>query len=275
MAKPKKEVKFCKTPDSNIEYILTGKGNDETILFVHGLGSNLRQFFPQQNYFSEDYKVVSLSLRGHGESTKPKNCGREDFTIQKFNEDIEYLSDKLNLKGFHYVGNSMGGIVGYEFLKQNRGRIKSLTTFGTTAELNKSKISQKLISFLTKTVYKLYGKQGFGEYLGRKSTTYPTTQRVMSHLFTLTDIDTIIKSQKNIAKYSYINTIKTTDMPILLIKGGKDDEINKNLESTLEVFDEKDNLNIKEMKRAGHFANLERSSEFNEILKQFISECSD
>ena len=275
MSKPNKEIKICKTPDVNLEYILTGEGNDETILFVHGLGSNLRQFFPQQNYFSEDYKVISLSLRGHGESTKPNNCDRKDFTIQKFNEDIEYFLHKLNLNKFHYVGNSMGGIVGYEFLKQNPEKIISLTTFGTTAELNKSRISLKFISFITKTVYTLYGKQGFGEYLGRKSTTYPTTQTVLSHLFTLTDLDTIINSQKNIANYSYINTLKTTDMPVLLIKGGKDSEINKNLESTLEVFDRKDNLKIKKMEKAGHFANLERSSEFNEILEEFIMGCSN
>lgn len=275
MSKPNKEIKICKTPDVNLEYISTGEINDEIILFVHGLGSNLRQFFPQQNYFSEDYKVVSLSLRGHGESTKPKNCDREDFTLQKFTEDIDRVLQHLDIDEFHHIGNSIGGIVGYEFLKQYPERIKSLTTFGTTAELSKSRISQKFISFITKTVYTLYGKQGFGEYLGRKSTTYPTTQTVLSHLFTLTDLDTIINSQKNIANYSYINTLKNTEVPILLMKGGKDSEINKNLESTLEVFDRKDNLKIEEMEKAGHFANLERSSEFNEILEEFIMGCSN
>lgn len=275
MSKPKKEIKFCKTPKSEIEYILTGESNEETILFVHGLGSNLRQFFPQQNYFSEDYKVVSLSLRGHGESTKPKNCDPEEFTVNKFTEDIDRVLKHLSIDSFHYVGNSMGGIIGYELLKQSPQRFKSFITFGTTAELDKSIISQKIISFITKIVYKLYGKQGFGEYLGRKSTTYPTTQRVMSHLFTLTDLDTIVYSQKNIANYSYIDTLENTDVPVLLIKGGKDNEINKNLESTLEVFAKKDNLKVKEMKRAGHFANLERSKEFNKILEEFIIGCSD
>ena len=161
------------------------------------------------------------------------------------------------------------------FLKQSPQRFKSLTTFGTTAELDKSLISQKFITFLTKLVYKLYGKNGYGEYVARKSSSYPTTQRIMSHLFTLTDIETITNSQKNIAKYSYLDTLKNTNVPVLLIKCGKDKEINKNLKSTLEVFDDNQNLEIREMERAGHFANLERSEEFNEILEGFIDKRSD
>ncbi|MFW5927899.1 MAG: alpha/beta fold hydrolase [Thermoplasmatota archaeon] len=274
MSKPKKEIKFCKTPEGEIEYILTGKKNDETIVFIHGLGSNLRQFFPQQNYFSEDYKVLSLSLRGHGYSTKTSINDPKEFTIKKFKEDLVYVFRQLNIDKFHYVGNSMGGIIGYEYLKEKPESFHSLITFGTTAELNVSKISQKFISFINKVVFKLYGKNGYGEYLGRKSSTYPTTQRIMSHLFTLTDIETIVNCQKNISNYSYIKTLESTDVPILMIKGGKDDEINRNLGSTLEIFEKKDNLKIVEMERAGHFANLERSEEFNEILEDFIAKCS-
>ncbi|MFP4050592.1 MAG: alpha/beta fold hydrolase [Thermoplasmata archaeon] len=273
MSKIKKDIKFCKTPEGEIEYILTGKKNDETIVFIHGLGSNLRQFFPQQNYFSEDYKVLSLSLKGHGDSTKPPNNDPKEFTIKKFKEDLVYVFRQLNIDKFHYVGNSMGGIIGYEYLKEKPESFHSLITFGTTAELNVSKISQKFISFINKVVYKLYGKDGYGEYLGRKASNYPTTQRIMSHLFTLTDIETIVNCQKNLSNYSYIKTLESTDVPILMIKGGKDDEINKNLGSTLEIFEDRENLEVVEMERAGHFANLERSDEFNEILEDFIAKC--
>jgi pimeloyl-ACP methyl ester carboxylesterase len=49
-----------------LEYLLEGPANAPVFCFVHGLGSNLRQFLPQAAHFNGRYRVLLLSLRGHG-----------------------------------------------------------------------------------------------------------------------------------------------------------------------------------------------------------------
>ncbi|NIW13649.1 MAG: alpha/beta fold hydrolase, partial [Candidatus Thorarchaeota archaeon] len=62
-----------------INYVATGKGT-ESILFIHGLGENLRSWKHQLESFSKAFKVVALDLRGHGKSSVPKKkIGIGDF----------------------------------------------------------------------------------------------------------------------------------------------------------------------------------------------------
>ena len=79
------------------------------------------------------------------------------------------LLDTLGIDNVHYVGNSMGGNVGYELMKAHPTRILSFTSFGTTAKLKKSgftiglmKFTYKLLSM--KTIGKLSGSAGVSEY---------------------------------------------------------------------------------------------------------------
>ncbi len=63
------ETKHVQLGEIKMEYLLTGIPNKDTILFVHGLGANLSQFEYQHNYFQDRYRVLSVSLRGHGNTT--------------------------------------------------------------------------------------------------------------------------------------------------------------------------------------------------------------
>ena len=41
-------------------------------VFVHGWTCNRSSFVPQAEHFARRYRVVSVDLRGHGESDKPQ-----------------------------------------------------------------------------------------------------------------------------------------------------------------------------------------------------------
>ncbi|MCK4937306.1 MAG: alpha/beta hydrolase, partial [Methanosarcinales archaeon] len=74
----------------------------------------------------------------------------------------------------------------------------------------------------------------------------------------------------NIADYDYMDTICRHDIPMMLIWGGKDKEINKNLGPVLEILEQNPSFELVDMPNAGHFANMEKPSDFNEILKRFL-----
>src|SRR4030067_1501968 len=53
--------------------------SDPTIFFVHGILATGEVFRYQKPYFARKYRVVSLDLRGHGESSLP--ASKKDFSI--------------------------------------------------------------------------------------------------------------------------------------------------------------------------------------------------
>jgi pimeloyl-ACP methyl ester carboxylesterase len=75
-------------------------------VFVHGWTCDRSFFAPQAEHFAKRHRVVSLDLRGHGESDKPK----EPYPIAAYADDISYLIEQLGLGKVVAVGHSMGGI---------------------------------------------------------------------------------------------------------------------------------------------------------------------
>jgi pimeloyl-ACP methyl ester carboxylesterase len=77
------------------------------LVFVHGWACNRSFFAPQAEYFSHRHRVVSIDLRGHGESDKPEG----QYPIAAYADDIAYLIEQLGLGKVIAVGHSMGGVV--------------------------------------------------------------------------------------------------------------------------------------------------------------------
>ena len=76
------------------------------ILFVHGWTCDRTYFAPQADHFAKTRRVVSVDLRGHGESDKPKS----KYSISGFADDLAWMSSKLGLEKPVVVGHSMGGL---------------------------------------------------------------------------------------------------------------------------------------------------------------------
>jgi pimeloyl-ACP methyl ester carboxylesterase len=74
-------------------------------VFVHGWACDRSFFAPQAEHFARRHRVVSVDLRGHGESDKPPG----PYPIAA--EDIAYIIEELGLGKTVAVGHSMGGMI--------------------------------------------------------------------------------------------------------------------------------------------------------------------
>jgi 3-oxoadipate enol-lactonase len=249
-----------------IEYSLTGSRNADSLLFVHGLGPNLHQFEPQKEFFSHRFQVLLVSLRGHGGSTTPEHPSIKDFTVEQLTADVKSLISELGIQRIHFVGNSLGGLIGYQLLKTNEELIASLTTFGTTAELH---TSPTMVWFLT-SLTRILGPKTLGK-MAAVSTRDKKVARQISEMFALANKDAIWMTQKNISDYDYTPVLRGRDVPILLIKGQQDAEINAQLDSTLQTLRQNPNFLLRELENVGHFANMEKPETFNQTLLDFLT----
>ena len=249
-----------------IEYSLSGADSEDTLLFVHGLGSNLDQFELQQQYFAKNYQVLLISLHGHGNSSAPIDPTPADYTVREMARDVQALLTHLGINKVHFVGNSMGGLVGYELLEMDEGLLSSLTTFGTIPRLHTSRFTIRTLL----TMQRFLGTKGIAWLVGITASKDKAVRARLKRMYEMVSKDALELIIMNIADYDYMDTICRHNIPMMLIRGGKDKEINKNLDPVLKIMGNKPYFELVEMTNAGHFANMEKPSDFNEILKRFL-----
>ncbi len=231
----------------------------ETVLLVHGLGANRSQFEAEHRALAGDFQVLSVSLRGHGRSLP---APRGPWTLAELGAELLGLLDALELTTVHYVGNSMGGNVGLELLRAAPERLRSLTTFGTTAQLHKSTLTLRLLGGLYRAL-PMPALARLAASAGRS----PTAKARIAAMMADTPKATILALLPALARFDYLDTLAASSVPYLLIRGEHDREINAELDATVTCLEKRGNFRLCELAGAGHFANLDRPAAFEDALR--------
>ena len=137
---------FTASPDgTRIAYDRLGSG--PAILLLHG-GGGSRQEWHQAGYtqhLQENFTVIALDLRGHGESDLPTDPAA--YTIEKLEQDILAVADACGIERFALWGMSYGGKVG-RYLAVHSLRVQKFVMLGTPLGLGVSgKSRQEAIDF--------------------------------------------------------------------------------------------------------------------------------
>ena len=111
----------------DINYAVEGKGPWLTL--SHSLACNLHMWDEEAKRLSRRYKVLRYDTRGHGESSAPAGA----YTLDLLADDLHGLLRALGVQSTHFVGLSMGGMIGQTFALKYPGRFKSLALCDTTS----------------------------------------------------------------------------------------------------------------------------------------------
>lgn len=84
----------------------TVQGKGKTIIFVHGWTCDDSSWDGQIPAFTQDYRVVTLDLPGHGRSDSPATA--EDYSMDQFAAAVEAVRAELGADKIMLVGHSMG-----------------------------------------------------------------------------------------------------------------------------------------------------------------------
>lgn len=106
---------ICETPGVRIHYLRTG-GEKPPVVLLHGLMGSGATWTPLARALEDNFDVVMLDARGHGDSSAPTRGYRYDDLAR----DVEQVIDMLALTRPVLVGHSMGGMTAA--LVASRGR---------------------------------------------------------------------------------------------------------------------------------------------------------
>ncbi|MFZ3589665.1 alpha/beta fold hydrolase [Bacillus sp. DJP31] len=240
----------------------------ETIVFIHGLTGTKRAFRKQIDHFKEDYKVYSYDLIGHGQY-----IGKNDveFTLEQLVKQLERIFQENGIEKAHLCSLSYGCYPSIIFANKWREKVQSMCCIGGHYNSPSSlfsvfqdfwdKRSEPYELWLKKYTNAIYPKN-------RILDPYAIISRKVYYQFAL-DLkpDILINAIEHRLKYDLKNDLKQLQIPILWVMGDHDPLYKSCLQ-------ELDKINpqvfYKELKHAGHAANLFRPYCFSSLYEEFL-----
>jgi 3-oxoadipate enol-lactonase len=99
------------------------------LVSAHSLASDHSMWRPQLDAFGADYSLLAYDLRGHGASSVPPG----PYPLELLADDLEALLAACGIARCHFVGLSLGGMVGQMAALRHPARFASLTLADTTS----------------------------------------------------------------------------------------------------------------------------------------------
>lgn len=115
--------------DINTTYEITGKRGAPVVVLSHSLGSSSVMWKPQVEDLNSEYQVLRYDTRGHGDSEAPDG----PYDLDLLGDDAVALLDALDIERVHWVGLSMGGMIGQSIALRYPERLATLALCDTMA----------------------------------------------------------------------------------------------------------------------------------------------
>jgi len=251
---------------TELAYRRFGAGSGPPIVLCHGLIANGRQFLADAAWFAERGNGVLVpDLRGHGLSGAPGIEDRDGFSIPVMAADMIAMLDHAGADRVHWVGNSLGGIVALEMLGKSAARFASLAIFGTAFALDLPALSAPVLPM----AYRLGGKtlvSRLGAYATTGNAAARTLLADMAADFDPRHGEAIVR---HVRHYDLFANARDFTGPMLVLVCGRDHAVNLALKPALKKLAGKPNLTVRELKLAGHCANLDATEAFRAALEAF------
>ena len=110
-------------------YDLEGPADAPVVALSHSLAANLHLWDAQAAALADRYRVLRYDIRGHGGSAVPEG----PYTLEQMADDLHGLLGALGIARTHFVGLSMGGLIGMMMALRFPATIQSLVLADTTA----------------------------------------------------------------------------------------------------------------------------------------------
>lgn len=273
---------FLTSSGLNLEYRQKGDPFAETIVMLHGMGTDCRIFLPNIDPLAESYQIIAVSLRGHGLSDKPKEINSESFAMDLLVRDLIELTWSLGIQSFHFVGHGLGAMIGYELLRRDPGSLLSISAMAAPAAKEGAKGATKLLQKATGFSSRLLGNHKKTSEAVAKMCS--TNEEVIAYLkdevfyATNWEIGKLLKPHHTGVNYLPILQ-ENEEIPIQFLMG-MDPSVEKMLGSyramgsSLTALAAYEHIQVQTIGNTGYFPNLDSPGEFHQVLTSFIRRTS-
>ena len=248
-----------------------GRGSD-TLLFLHGIGGNWRNWRRQLSAFGRHFTSLAWDLRGYGDSGDYEGpCSFDDWS-----NDVLRVIEHFGVGQIHLVGLSLGGRIAQRFCLTHPDRVASLVLADTRSETGNTRTPEQKQAFYDLRARPLLEGKTMADIAPS------IAESLMSDSAPAYVRDELVESMCRIRPDAYLRAISANlaedysgdvsriHVPTLVVVGEKDrltpPELAKQLASEIP------GARFVQILNAGHLSNIEAPELFNEALLQFYRE---
>ncbi len=254
-----------KTNGIEVNYEIAGEGPWVTL--SHSLACNLHMWDDQMAVLTKHYKVLRFDTRGHGQSGSPPG----PYTLDQMADDVKGLLDALGIKQTHWVGLSMGGMIGETFALKYPGVFESLVLADTTSRRPPN--AEQMWSDRTK----LAQEQGMGALVESTLARWFTEpyrnarKDVMARIaadIRNTPVAGFVGCCQAIAKIDLLDRLQEIKCPVFIMVGEHDHGTPP--EMARQIHENLPGSDLLIIPSAAHISNIEQTEVFNKALLGFL-----
>jgi len=268
---------------SNIEiaYFDLGKSS-ETLICIHGLGSNKKAFSKNIDYLSHYIRVIALDLPNYGNSSK----GDYPSTLKFFSEIIKDFIQELKLDKVILCGHSMGGQIAILTALNFPDMVKKLILIAPAGleKFNQDEI-KRIERYFSFEAIKNMSKEQIEYNVKLNFYQFPDDAQFMINerieLSKSQNFDfyclTVARAFQDMLRNPVIDFLSQINQPVLMFFGKNDELIpNKILHpTTTENLARESSKKIKNctlvlIDNCGHFLQFEKPIIFNQEVAEFV-----
>ena len=245
-------------------YEIHGKEGAPWLTFSHSLACSLRMWDGQVAEFKERFRILVYDTRGHGGSEAPTG----PYSLDMLAEDLRQLLDQLKIKKTHYVGLSMGGMIGQVVALTDPGvfeRVVLADTGHTQTPETRKQWEERIQTAQTKGMQPLV-QPTIERWFTKDFRDTPAAKKI-ADLIGSTPVPGYVGCCQAIANLNTTARLKGIKNPVLAIAGEQDAAA----PGTRYIGENVPGAKVVMIPQAAHIANIEQAEAFNRALREFLS----
>jgi len=256
-----------KANNIQINYQLSGKKGAPVVALSHSLACSLVMWNPQMDALNPYFQVLRYDMRGHAHSDVTPG----PYTLELLAEDVIGLLDALEIDRVHFVGLSVGGMIGQSLALNHAKRLRSLALCDTS-----SVVPQEAQPIWDERIERTRAK-------GMESQVNETMERWFTPTFLnqnppmvglirkqilATPVAGYLGCAEAIRKLNYLNRLSEIKLPTLIMVG--EDDPGTPVSASQAIHERIPDSKLVILPSARHLSNVEQAEAFNAALLTFL-----
>ncbi|MHA1569057.1 MAG: alpha/beta fold hydrolase [Alphaproteobacteria bacterium] len=246
-----------------IAYTIDGKDGAPFLTMSNSLATDHHMWDEQVSALADRFRILRYDVRGHGAT--PPTAGA--YTMDALAEDARRLMREMGIETTHFIGLSMGGMVGQTLALKYPGLIRSLVLADTSSDLSpmeamwNDRIETAGTDGMEPIADALMPRWFTEAFLAAPN---PVTAQVRD-MITATTAAGFIGCCHALRDFNLADRISAITVPTNIIVGEKDSLIEPSRYMNAQI----NGSQLDVLTGAAHLSNMEQVAAFNGVLTRF------
>ena len=249
-----------------ISYCISGQG-PHWLVMSHSLGCCKHMWAAQVEELGKAYRVLTYDLPGHGESATTERRG----SLDNLAADLLTLLDALEIEKAHFIGISIGGMIGQVAALTRPERFHGLVLANTSSQMPASAHPDwqaRIAQARSRDVGSLAGPSLERWFTPEFRLDHPAVIETLAAQFARTAVLGYVECCEAIMGFSTLDRLPGLRVPTLVISGSRD--AGAPPAAALALQRQLPNGRLAVIEGAGHLSCIDHPHEFNTLCGKFL-----